>query len=102
MPQVSGSAMPMAAPATTGTAGRSSMGGRMYERLIAIRRSRFDPDRAPLMTTPLKTRILVADDRPDIVGALRGGDKVNISGFGTFAVSARKARTGSTRPASIG
>jgi DNA-binding protein HU-beta len=30
----------------------------------------------------------------DIVGALRGGDKVNISGFGTFAVSARKARTG--------
>jgi len=30
----------------------------------------------------------------DIVGALRAGDKVNISGFGTFAVSARKARTG--------
>jgi len=30
----------------------------------------------------------------DIVGALRNGDKVNISGFGTFAVSARKARTG--------
>jgi DNA-binding protein HU-beta len=30
----------------------------------------------------------------DIVGALRSGDKVNISGFGTFAVSARKARTG--------
>jgi DNA-binding protein HU-beta len=30
----------------------------------------------------------------DIVGALRGGDKVNISGFGTFAVSERKARTG--------
>ena len=27
----------------------------------------------------------------DIVGALRNGDKVNISGFGTFAVSARKA-----------
>jgi DNA-binding protein HU-beta len=30
----------------------------------------------------------------DIVAALRTGDKVNISGFGTFAVSVRKARTG--------
>jgi DNA-binding protein HU-beta len=30
----------------------------------------------------------------DIVKALRSGDKVNISGFGTFAVSERKARTG--------
>jgi len=30
----------------------------------------------------------------DLVGALRSGDTVNISGFGTFAVSARKARTG--------
>ena len=30
----------------------------------------------------------------DIVAALRNGDKVNISGFGTFAVSARKARAG--------
>lgn len=30
----------------------------------------------------------------DIVGALRNGDKVNISGFGTFTVSNRKARTG--------
>jgi DNA-binding protein HU-beta len=30
----------------------------------------------------------------DIVAALKGGDKVNISGFGTFQVSARKARTG--------
>ena len=30
----------------------------------------------------------------DIVGALRTGDKVNISGFGTFAVSDRKARAG--------
>jgi len=30
----------------------------------------------------------------DIEGALQKGDKVNISGFGTFAVSARKARTG--------
>jgi len=30
----------------------------------------------------------------DIVSALRNGDKVNISGFGTFAVSDRKARTG--------
>ena len=30
----------------------------------------------------------------DIVAALKRGDKVNISGFGTFAVSERKARTG--------
>ena len=30
----------------------------------------------------------------DIVKALRNGDKVNVSGFGTFAVSERKARTG--------
>jgi DNA-binding protein HU-beta len=30
----------------------------------------------------------------DIVKALRNGDKINISGFGTFAVSERKARTG--------
>ena len=30
----------------------------------------------------------------DIVGALKTGDKVNISGFGTFSVSERKARTG--------
>jgi DNA-binding protein HU-beta len=30
----------------------------------------------------------------DIVGALKNGDKVNISGFGTFSVSERKARTG--------
>ena len=30
----------------------------------------------------------------DIVAALKQGDKVNISGFGTFAVSIRKARTG--------
>jgi DNA-binding protein HU-beta len=30
----------------------------------------------------------------DIEGALQKGDKVNISGFGTFAVSARKARSG--------
>jgi nucleoid DNA-binding protein len=30
----------------------------------------------------------------DIVGALKKGDKVNISGFGTFSVSERKARTG--------
>jgi DNA-binding protein HU-beta len=29
-----------------------------------------------------------------MVTALRQGDKVNISGFGTFSVSARKARTG--------
>ncbi len=30
----------------------------------------------------------------DIVAALKNGDKVNISGFGTFSVSHRKARTG--------
>ncbi len=29
-----------------------------------------------------------------IVTALKNGDKVNISGFGTFSVSHRKARTG--------
>ncbi|MGH7197590.1 MAG: HU family DNA-binding protein [Candidatus Omnitrophota bacterium] len=30
----------------------------------------------------------------DIVAALKNGDKVNLSGFGTFSVSERKARTG--------
>ena len=30
----------------------------------------------------------------DIVDALKRGEKVNISGFGTFSVSERKARTG--------
>jgi DNA-binding protein HU-beta len=30
----------------------------------------------------------------DIVAALRKGDKVTLSGFGTFQVSDRKARTG--------
>jgi len=30
----------------------------------------------------------------EMTGALRQGDKVNISGFGTFSVSIRKARTG--------
>lgn len=30
----------------------------------------------------------------EMVEALRQGDKVNISGFGTFSVSTRKARTG--------
>ncbi|MBI3769673.1 MAG: HU family DNA-binding protein [Deltaproteobacteria bacterium] len=30
----------------------------------------------------------------DIVAALKNGDKVNISGFGTFQVSDRKARIG--------
>lgn len=30
----------------------------------------------------------------DIVEALRQGEKVNISGFGSFSVSVRKARTG--------
>jgi nucleoid DNA-binding protein len=30
----------------------------------------------------------------DVIGALKSGDKVNISGFGTFSVSQRKGRTG--------
>jgi DNA-binding protein HU-beta len=30
----------------------------------------------------------------DIVEALKQGDKVNVSGFGTFSVSTRKARIG--------
>jgi DNA-binding protein HU-beta len=30
----------------------------------------------------------------DIVDALKQGERVNISGFGTFAVSTREARTG--------
>lgn len=30
----------------------------------------------------------------DIVAALKNGDKINISGFGSFSVSNRKARTG--------
>jgi integration host factor alpha subunit len=30
----------------------------------------------------------------DIIDALRKGERVNISGFGTFAVSVRQARTG--------
>ncbi len=30
----------------------------------------------------------------DVVQALKQGDKVNISGFGAFSVSARNARTG--------
>ena len=30
----------------------------------------------------------------DIINALKQGERVNISGFGTFSVSARQARTG--------
>jgi len=30
----------------------------------------------------------------DVMKALKQGDKVNVSGFGTFAVSSRSARTG--------
>lgn len=30
----------------------------------------------------------------DVTGALKNGDKVNISGFGSFSVSDRKGRTG--------
>src|SRR5579862_6132490 len=30
----------------------------------------------------------------DIIGALKQGQRVNISGFGTFSVSTRQARTG--------
>ncbi len=38
-----------------------------------------------------KTINIVLDD---IVAALKAGDRVNISGFGTFSVSDRHARTG--------
>jgi nucleoid DNA-binding protein len=37
---------------------------------------------------------IIATIFDDIVAALKGGDKVHISGFGTFQVSDRKARTG--------
>lgn len=30
----------------------------------------------------------------DVIGALKEGERVNISGFGTFSVSTRRARTG--------
>ena len=30
----------------------------------------------------------------DVINALKQGDRVNISGFGTFSVSTRQARTG--------
>jgi|SRR5271157_1165012 len=30
----------------------------------------------------------------DIAAALKGGDRVNISGFGTFSISERQARSG--------
>ena len=32
----------------------------------------------------------------DIIGALKQGERVNISGFGTFSVATRQARTGRT------
>jgi integration host factor beta subunit len=38
-----------------------------------------------------KTLNIILDD---IVAALKTGDRVNISGFGTFSVSERQARTG--------
>jgi DNA-binding protein HU-beta len=38
-----------------------------------------------------KTINIILDD---IVAALKTGDRVNISGFGTFSVSERQARTG--------
>jgi DNA-binding protein HU-beta len=38
-----------------------------------------------------KTLNIILDD---ITAALKAGDRVNISGFGTFAVSSRKPRTG--------
>jgi DNA-binding NarL/FixJ family response regulator len=40
----------------------------MYERLIGTRR---DPHSTPIMTTPLKTRILVADDHPIVLRGLK-------------------------------
>jgi DNA-binding protein HU-beta len=30
----------------------------------------------------------------DIVAALKNGDKINVSGFGTFSISERRGRTG--------
>ena len=41
-----------------------------------------------------KAEEIVNEFFDDIVAALKNGDKVNISGFGTFSVSQRKARTG--------
>ena len=40
----------------------------MYERFIGTRR---DPQSTPIMTTPLKTRILVADDHPIVLRGLK-------------------------------
>ena len=42
----------------------------MYRWLIATRR-RGDPDSTPIMTTPLKSRILVADDHPIVLQGLK-------------------------------
>jgi DNA-binding NarL/FixJ family response regulator len=43
----------------------------MYEQRIATRRGRRDPYSTPIMTTPLKTRILVADDHPIVLRGLK-------------------------------
>jgi len=43
----------------------------MYGCLIATHRGRRDPQTAPIMTTPLKTRILVADDHPIVLQGLK-------------------------------
>ena len=37
----------------------------------------------------------------DIINALKQGERVNISGFGTFAVSMREARTGRKAPSVV-
>ena len=43
----------------------------MYVWLIATRHRRCEPSSAPVMTTPLKTRILVADDHPIVRQGLK-------------------------------
>ena len=43
----------------------------MYRRLVATQRRRCDPHSPPIMTTPLKTRILVADDHPIVLQGLK-------------------------------
>jgi DNA-binding NarL/FixJ family response regulator len=43
----------------------------MHGCLIATHRGRRDPRPAPIMTTPLKTRILVADDHPIVLQGLK-------------------------------
>ena len=41
-----------------------------------------------------KAEEIVTGFLDDIVAALKNGDKINVSGFGTFSISERKGRTG--------